>query len=550
MSGKGSGAWGEGVLRPQMTGGVWLGAGSGGGWGDPSTVPVRPQLTGGAFIGSGGSRIPSFGSTRPPQRSSEFSPECLPSHASKPKLTLVLPDAIHGAGKDAFAELDPDIILTGRNRPESGPSTPTKEGASNGSGKNGLPDLPSVPLADVDAEKAAAAAQAASQNATTDLPSQPVPDFPDTPSSAPKTPAKPSGAVAVESLQGTPDTSIEIGVHSKSPEELEKLRERARDLDLNDSPLKAERAEALTLRTENPALAGEIPQPLDKREIAIISSSPPTNGLDGSQDSASPSAATLTNSTETTVDAVSASSKRTADPNESGDLPQRAHVERTVSGKVDAADPGAHKVMGPGLLVPRDEVAEARDVGQDAVKAPLLNKPPSTHSRVSDDGFAGVGAAMTGSAEVVSDSDADSLPSPDGHRRHESEGTNGGDSDIDVQFPIPPTGVSHSISNGTITASGSASTLSAKPATPATPNGAARSSASTSASNSPAVTKQLSPAERARQAVAQGRSKSQSSGSQRLKRPPPGKVFSTADLDASDEDYEPGWASVISSSRS
>lgn len=40
------------------------------------------------------------------------------------------------------------------------------------------------------------------------------------------------------------------------------------------------------------------------------------------------------------------------------------------------------------------------------------------------------------------------------------------------------------------------------------------------------------------------------SKSQSMRRPAPGRIMSVAELDASDDEYEPGWASVISSSRS
>ena len=149
-----------------------------------------------------------------------------------------------------------------------------------------------------------------------------------------------------------------------------------------------------------------------------------------------------------------------ADYSTSGSLPERAQVERTDSGRVDPSDPAAHQVRGPGLLVPRDEVAEAQDFGADAVKAPLAQSPPASD----------------------------------------------------------PT--------------------------------ASRLAASTPPKASNGHSSLASAAEKARQAVAMGRTKSQS---QRLRRPPPGTVLSAADLDASDDEYEPGWASVtsvMSSSRS
>ena len=55
-SGGGSGQWGEGVLRPQLTGGTWVGGGEGRGWAEAGGV--RPQLTGGAWLGGGSGANP------------------------------------------------------------------------------------------------------------------------------------------------------------------------------------------------------------------------------------------------------------------------------------------------------------------------------------------------------------------------------------------------------------------------------------------------------------------------------------------------------------
>lgn len=55
-SGSGSGQWGENILRPQLTGGTWVGGGEGKGWAEAGSV--RPQLTGSAWLGVGGSPSP------------------------------------------------------------------------------------------------------------------------------------------------------------------------------------------------------------------------------------------------------------------------------------------------------------------------------------------------------------------------------------------------------------------------------------------------------------------------------------------------------------
>ncbi|EPQ26461.1 uncharacterized protein PFL1_06109 [Pseudozyma flocculosa PF-1] len=542
---KGSGAWGEGVLRPQMTGGVWLGGGSGGGWGDPATAPMRPQLTGGAFLNSGG-RIPSFGSSSGRMQRGASS------------------DAMPGSGRDAFADLDPDIVLTGRNRPESEEAKPLESGlpshqpvSPTAEGKDGLPQLPDPPATDIDPARAR---QAREGLPATDGSFPTIPEFPTTPSAVPETPRKSSnGQLGV--AHGTPDTSIEIGVHGRSPEDVEKLRRKAKDLELEEKPLSADPEEPWVLQPSSLGPGGEVPKPLDPSEVAAASSSTPGGTSDTEpwvQGYGKPDAE---------ADALAASSGPVipADPRAPGDLPQRAQVERTSSGKVDPADPNAHKVMGAGLLVPHDEVAEA--------------KAEQSGARASqDNGLAGIGASMisgSGSGSAASNENGASLAS--GPER----------------LPNPPSADSKSTGNGNGIGNGAASTSVAaadssasnlaspafgsptneRPSTPGTPqngsitatNSAAATPTQSSFTASPTTSRLLSPAERARQAVAEARSKGSASGgngtassssssgkgsSQRLRRPPPGTVLSAADLDASDDDYEPGWASVISSSRS
>lgn len=247
------------------------------------------------------------------------------------------------------------------------------------------------------------------------------------------------------------------------------------------------------------------------------------------------------------------------------DLPARAQVGRTDSGRVDASDPAAHKVQGPGLLVPRDEVAEAQEAGPEAVHAPLaesnsagalsaadiaayraggaggspttsrpqLLRGTSSAQGSDDSALAGIGAVASAETDADQDGDGDA-----------------DDSDIDpTVFPAPP-------SDGTIIApSGSVATLSdhlprtpvsisngalsasaSSPYTPGTPNTPATPSKSGSMSTlSPTTSPTNGAAAKAKEAVAIGRSKSVA-----LRRPPPGKMLSAAELDASDDEYEPG----------
>ncbi|EST06488.2 hypothetical protein PSEUBRA_004391 [Kalmanozyma brasiliensis GHG001] len=428
---KGTGAWGEGVLRPQMTGGVWLGAGAGGGWGDPGSASLRPQMTGGAFLGNGAPRASSFGASR----------------------RGVSENIMHGSGRDAFADLDDDLVLTGRNRPHT-PEGSTKEqlasGAAASNAADVLPTLPDTPTAEIDLEKIHA-----SSGLPEAAPPATMPEFPETPSSAPKDATKINNAF--DNADATPDTSIEIGIHGRSADEVERIRQRAHDLQISEESETAVDDDEPWIAPPPADLAGQIPKPIDTSELLAAQKGAPKDDDQEPWVQGYGKPAVDRDLESSTLSASSQSTLPPADYSATGSLPERAQVERTDSGRVDPLDPAAHVVRGPGLLVPRDEIAEARDLGPDAVKAPLALSPPSP-PKASD--------------------------------------------------PVSPL----SSTNGNTTAT--------------------------------------SAAEKARQAVAMGRTKSQS---QRLRRPPPGTMLSAADLDASDDEYEPGWASVtsvMSSSRS
>lgn len=420
-SGKGTGAWGEGVLRPQMTGGVWLGAGAGGGWGDPSQASLRPQMTGGAALGNG-TRSSSFGVPRFQRGASD--------------------NVMPGSGRDAFADLDDDdLVLTGRNRPEPSAEDSMEElasGVAANTQEESLPKLPDTPTTEIDLEKIHASAS---------LPEAPavaaIPEFPEAPSSAPRDSSKVSSAF--EGSDATPDTSIEIGIHGRSADDVERIRQRAQDLQVSEEePAEQEQEPWIGAATAG-VVDGQVPKPIDTTELLAVQD--PSAKDDEEQEPWVQGYGKPTVDQDLEAAKLSAGMQSKSPPaqyNTPGSLPERAQVERTDSGRVDPLDPAAHEVRGPGLLVPKDEVAEAQELK--ALPSLALSQSP------------------------------------------------------------PPSAAG---SNGSATA-----------------------------------------AEKARQAVTMGRTKSQS---QRLRRPPPGTVLSAADLDASDDEYEPGWASVtsvMSSSRS
>ncbi|PWN54023.1 hypothetical protein IE53DRAFT_60300 [Violaceomyces palustris] len=566
-SGKGTGAWGENVLRPQLTGGTWLAPGSPGSWGDSSSI--RPQMTGTGYL-NGSRRQASLGL-----------PGQMPRGAS--------PDGIRGSGKNAFDELDEESAVPAVRGLRSSSLDVSPSGVTSAS--SGLPDLPDAPRTEVNPSAVAAArAEGGDSDAIDTKPPAEIPQFPAPPSSVPRTPVKASGWQANSNGVTSPG-SVEIGIHGASPQDVEALRRKAEQMELvSDFPLgRGDSDRAHNASTTGPE--GKIPKVSDLSEA--VREEVLADGARGGlvESSGNPPVATaVAGSRQVSVPLVP------ADPNQAGDLPIRAQVLRTDSGKVDPSDPAAHLVRGPGLLVPRDEVAEAEEVGQDAVRARLSasskrsggvlsykTSRPEEEETPDPAGDPSLDTTLKEEASVedtsegrYSDTGSSSQKHGDrNHQREDSVGTALG-SDTEVAFPIPPTktrfplhrngsGQSSLTSNsGTLTTSDSVATVQDVSGQTLTPSSSASRGETTvkiveptDGSSTPFAESKLplnanqSSAEKARQAVALARNKSQnSSSSQRLKRPPPGTMLSAADLDASDDEYEPGWASVISSSRS
>ncbi|CEH18780.1 hypothetical protein CBOM_05490 [Ceraceosorus bombacis] len=201
------------------------------------------------------------------------------------------------------------------------------------------------------------------------------------------------------------------------------------------------------------------------------------------------------------------------------DLPARAQVERTSSGRVDPTDPKAHEVQGPELLVPSDDAAKrysssstaseagVKVLGYDANAVAAYREGNATYS--ASPGRKVEGASPT-TAKVAGDAptsrDATNTVRSSERELHASK----------------------------------ASAANAGPKRSATLGNFPTTESGPDSSNGNSV----ETAQRARDAINLGRSKSQ-----KLRRPPPGVMLTAADLDASDDEYEPGWASVISSSR-
>lgn len=512
-TGGGSGQWGEGVLRPQMTGGAWAGSGEGRGWqGGEAVGNVRPQLTGGAWLGVGGgspssakyktSLSPNGSLSRAPlkQRDAflDLDEESSQSSSSPQKIKPPLRrDSSFSGAQLAAAQMG----LSRSPRPGStdgtaesleGHSSPATEsrGRETASNVTTVPDLPNAPTQDIG-------------SARSDSKEKLVPtmvNLPSTPSGVP-TIRSPIPQLAVST------NDVEISVANVTPERLEKLRRTASGSyadSLMASPVSDESADQLR-ESGRAALFSDIHARREKRRSMAAKSG-------ASADDATTDIGRLIISSNDTDDGSIVESP----PARSQDLPSRAHVQRTESDRVDPSDPRAHQVMGAGLLVPQDELAAKSadaDVPSNDIATPAAEKP----------------VEVPGGGQNVS------------HRRSTSN-----ESGI-----IDPVAISGSQSTDTVKG---------KPAAPTNGHSIVPAFADEPGSGTvTGMTKHNSEGLDERQsasAAAAAKAKETISAarnrSQRLKRPPPGRMMTAAEMDASDDEYEPGWASVttvFSSSR-
>ncbi|PWN91824.1 hypothetical protein FA10DRAFT_265663 [Acaromyces ingoldii] len=437
-AGSGSGAWGEGVLRPQLTGGTWVGGGNQGGWSDG----IRPQNTGGTHglsqFRTRGSPSPSPSLPRTPGAGKDAFLEL--DEPSSPTAFVPRPD--HLRRGSSFSEAQMAAASAGLRRPTRNGSSTVGDGTTSEAGassvtdsdvanltdvtstSSSLPKLPDAPQIELDG----GAAPAAPQDPT-------VPKLPSPPSDTPVSPAKSAGRQSLSS-------DVEIGVSGASPAKMAALRR-----SLSGTGPEEQGGEGSGVAEE---VEGRVPTPMGVDEVAAARADDPAEGIGrlALDPGSGPGDDESDDGHRGPLSTVQPSLTAT-------DLPSRAQVERTSSGRVDAQDPQAHEVMGPGLLVPQDAVASAD--------------------------------AKTHAAAAASEKKKD----------HEQE-----------QEP-------ESKGNDTTAANGENGHLSS----PSSKGAAAK----------------------AREAIATGRSKS-------IRRPPPGRMMSAAEMDASDDEYEPGWASVISRS--
>lgn len=500
-SGGGSGSWGEGVLRPQATGGAW-GTGA---WQSSDTFAgaganVRPQMTGNAWLGVGGSS-PSIGRGKAP------GPRSISPGSSLSRSPL--------KQRDAFLELDEEdetnlLSVNGSPQKQKPPlrRDPSFSEAQLAAAQVGLGTISRAASSDGSSEPASThPRRTASSDGYAVKPSG-LPRLPDPPKSdikvgslseeqkkiglqIPTMPPAPSSTPKARSPSGEASTNdVEIGVANVSPEKLELLRRSAGESYADSfltSPMSDSSHESrLTKEGEDSssvngrsALMYDI-QSRRREKLATLAAR-----STHSPDEASSDIGRLVIESNGTDDGSASDSPALR----TQDLPARANVQRTESDRVDPSDPDAHKVMGAGLLVPQDEVATAANEnnGQES-KASIPTITTSTSQNLN-----GIRMNQDDLYENI-------------------RPTSSSNESYSVQI-LDPTGMKKSNSEG----------LNEK-----------QSSSFASAAQ-------------AKQAITAARSKSQ-----KIKRPPPGRMMTAAEMDASDDEYEPGWVSVttvMSSSR-
>lgn len=161
-SGGGTGAWGEGVLLPQLTGGAW---------GGNTNQSLRPQLTGGAWAAAQSARDynSSNSGNRWKPKDGLPSPGGVVGGIGDSNVPLASPtgSTIRGSGKDAFAELDEENSLSSREAQSLGGDSTSngKDSAAapsldlanlnlNSTRESGLPNLPDAPKTEIHSSEA------------------------------------------------------------------------------------------------------------------------------------------------------------------------------------------------------------------------------------------------------------------------------------------------------------------------------------------------------------------------------------------------------------
>ncbi|UZJ52874.1 hypothetical protein CBS101457_002194 [Exobasidium rhododendri] len=490
-SGGGSGQWGEGVLRPQLTGGTWVGGGEGRGWADTSNL--RPQMTGSPWLGAGGTTPPG---TSQRLKAGSYSPvNSLPRTPTRQR--------------DAFLDLDEDAVsLTKRDSPRRGSSFSEAQMAA---ASKGLARVASASSHD-GSEVGMSESQEIGSIASTLLS---LPDTPSKKNGLLDVPGRREGSLESNSVDSNipilpspptekpiisldiprRDTSktgdIEIGVAGASPAKFAQIQRK----------LSASLDEARMRRSSPEELSGTIP-----------TSPPPFLGelRSSNRSNTGPSSA----SSDGGVAGIGRLAIRSDEENDEEGSSRSASLVSPI--KIKSSTPIKSPTSRQNGL-PYDSAASIDDqsISSEAGKQlPGRLADATLHTSLDSEPRA-VTSERTKALYLADHRPESGILDP--HGPGSTLNRNG------VEHLTNSTSSSSSSTNGTLKASNSAATVSIL-------------------SKDESVAKPASPT--SKEACSIGRSKSQ-----RVKKPPVGRPMTAAEMDASDDDYEPGWASVISTSR-
>ncbi|KAK0550332.1 hypothetical protein OC846_003717 [Tilletia horrida] len=561
-------------LRPQLTGAAWLN-----GMPAANSAALRPQQTGGMW----GNQYYGAHAAHPLPRRGP-SPTTPSRQVSNP--------IIHGDAPDAFAELDREAELArmkeaaAAESSEYSPTSPSKATSPRSDGN--LPSLPSAPDS-----SPALPASPPDDKATADGPtstSSALPELPEAPTETPQVKVEPSPAPPANGQSH----EIEIGV--RAPEDPGAQRKLENALVSSTSSLRLEPITPTSpsatqgRKTSSGSSGSYVNNPLytditdnDDQLLGGGQAFGTLTVLKRSRTGSSSVSDGAHGVGKAALDSMlmdGSDSEEGSQHAEPQSPSQSQRYKRQGSAALDAssilASPKAYKSRNgePGGSVSVDSVANgspiSRGTSRTATRDDHLQSPVRKGS-VGTSGFPPssppslMNAASAISGLPASDSMDSAFTITSNPRTiHESP-----DRVAEVRRASASTASSASMSQSTNTdgavsrvsiprrsASVASSTVSAgssggRRAMPAEPpilesagngnNGygnGERASSTTAASSASAA------ASRAREAIALARSKSQ--GGRLAKPPPPGRTLTAAELDASDDDYEPGWASIIS----
>ncbi|PWN17784.1 hypothetical protein BCV69DRAFT_285669 [Microstroma glucosiphilum] len=554
------------ALRPYPAAGGWAG----------DSPSLRPQMTGGWGGGSAGG----VGRSLMPQATGPITWAGQRRQASSPASVGPHHSMNLASQRDAFADLDDEettsVSSSTGSRPISSHATEVatqaaalkgislssnsrmaRQGSTNSTSSSsigGLPTLPDVPPEELSAGQMnghGGSHVSHSRVPTADDDSSDLPTFPVPPSTTPSLSSTTleSGQVSNGSIGQADDSQIEIGVAGIAPEELEAAKKRAETDDGRQEELHEDTRPTLE---EAPLIVP--PAAISSPSSASLQAANREGPTEGQAHSEERSAATS--------EPVAPTSSQGLFEGRPASSTNVAHLRQETP-----APPLSQSAVGNGLGS-SPSLRSSHTLSSSTSDDAMPRTPPSSSSiAMSSSTSSSSFAAQQAAREVIAAGRKKSLgggmtPSSSGDVRYDTLGRNA-DETVDVSrgaTPVPPKTSETKHSNG--------HSSSPRPSTPPFEAAAARKmppSPVTSYKVTPIPTRTSSmtgfPHSNEKSAVttaapaaspttttkAAARPKRTGGGS--IRRPPPGKMLNLADLDASDDEYEPGWANVISSTR-